>query len=468
MTSGNVAHAESAGVDRAKIDAYVTGYMKKAGYPGVSIAITKGDKVLLTTGYGHDSTGAPMTARTAMPVASVSKSFTALAVMQLVEAGRVDLDAPVRTYLPGFRTADSRESAITVRELLSQTSGITDGTLREKSLPQPRSLAGAEVRARDATLAADPGAEYHYTNTNYHLAARLVEAVAGQPFADYLTAHVLEPLGMRSSSSISRTPDDLPASVEKGHIYLYGKSIAAKEPTRFVSGSDGLITTADDMARWLMMQSSNGRTTVGDPLVTSASIKAMHSTQARGSSYGLGWSKDQKGRWGHSGVWFTYTSYQMLLPSGHGIAVMSNSGLGPGNESPYPLADGLATIIGGGQPHQIGDTRLRIDLVLGGLTLLSIVLGIRTIRRARSWAQKVSGSPMWKRALRLVPRFVPLILLLELPRMVTGLYHRDITFDELFYYSPALAIWAAVASVLGLIVVGARVRAMRRLQRVAI
>jgi CubicO group peptidase (beta-lactamase class C family) len=92
-----------------------------------------------------------------MPVASVSKSFTALAVMQLAEAGKVALDTPVRDYLPDFRLADPRGPRITVRELLNQTSGVTDGTLPEKSLPQPQTPADAVTRAREATPTAEPG-----------------------------------------------------------------------------------------------------------------------------------------------------------------------------------------------------------------------------------------------------------------------------------------------------------------------
>lgn len=90
--------------------------------------ITKGAEVVLARGYGHDSSGAPMTAQTPMPAASLSKSFTALAVMRLAEAGKMDLDRPVRDYLPGFQIEDPRGAGITVRHLLNQTSGITDST----------------------------------------------------------------------------------------------------------------------------------------------------------------------------------------------------------------------------------------------------------------------------------------------------------------------------------------------------
>ena len=194
------------GLDLAAVERLVTDFADQGGYPGIAIAITKGDQVVHVGGYGHDSSGAAVTATTPWPAASLSKSFTALAVMQLVEAGKVTLDAPVRDYLPDFRIAAAQGGRITVRQLLNQTSGINDRTLPEKSLPQPDSLAGAVVRARAATLAAEPGTKHFYTNTNYHLAARLVEVVAGEPFGQYLRRQVLEPLGMRASTTIDLTP----------------------------------------------------------------------------------------------------------------------------------------------------------------------------------------------------------------------------------------------------------------------
>ncbi len=453
-------------LDPSEIEKYVTDYMDRSGYPGVSIAITHGRDVLMTAGYRHDSTGANMTADTLLPVASVSKSFTALAVMQLVESGAVALDEPVQSYLPDFEVDDPRSSKITVRELLNQTSGISDETLREKSLPQPHSLQAAEQRARDATLAEAPGTRHHYTNTNYHLAARLVEVVSEQPFADYLREQVLDPLAMDDSTSIETTPDDLPQGISKGHTYLYGASVAATEPERFVNGSDGLITTADDMAKWLIMQTNEGMAIDGQRLATPESIDLMRSTP-NDQPYGLGWDRDQKGRWGHSGVWFTYTAYQMLLPSGYGIAIMSNSGLGLGNESPYLLADGVAAILEGEEPQQIAATRLYIDLALAAVTLLSIGLGVRTVRRAGPWAAKAARRRWWTTALTLAAWFVPLLLLIALPQLLGSWLGggRDLTHEQLLLYSPALMIWFGVATTIGVVVAAVRLRSLQVIGR---
>ncbi|MBE1490430.1 serine hydrolase domain-containing protein [Plantactinospora soyae] len=455
------------GPDLAAVERLVTDFADQGGYPGIAIAITKGDQVVHVGGYGHDSSGAAVTATTPLPAASLSKSFTALAVMQLVEAGKMALDAPVRGYLPDFRIADPRGARITVRQLLNQTSGITDGTLPEKSLPQPDSLAAAVVRARDATLAADPGTRYSYTNTNYHLAARLVEVVAGEPFAQYLRRHVLDPAGMQASATIDLTPRDLPQDVREGHIYAYGASIPLAEPKRFVNGSDGVITTAEDMAQWLIVQNNAGKSANGVPLVSAESIAAMHTSSDPRWTYGMGWDIDQEGRVRHNGVWFTYTASQLLLPSGYGIAVIGNSGIGLGNEGTDQLADGLATLVAGGKPSSGAPIRLIVDLVVAGLTLLSLLLGLRNLRRTQAWATRLVTRPAWRLVLRLLPRLVPLALLVMLPDLLSQVVAagRDITFVQLGYYSVALVTWTTVAAAMNLGVLGTRTVALVRLRR---
>ncbi|GGS82783.1 serine hydrolase [Planobispora rosea] len=465
--TGDPGGGPDAGPDAAAIERVVDDFAGVTGYQGITVAITKGEDVLYTGGYGHDSSGAAVTAATPMPVASVSKSFTALAVMQLVEGGKVRLDAPVRDYLPDFRPADPRGTRITVRELLNQTSGINDTTLPEKSLPQPDSPAGAVARARGTALAAAPGTKHFYTNTNYHLAARLVETVSGEPFAGYLRRHVLEPIGMRATTTIGRTPHDLPRDVREGYLYAYGASVPAAEPERFVGGSDGVISTASDMAAWLIVQSNAGLAPNGVRLVSPASVAAMHTSSDRRWTYGMGWDTDRKGRVHHSGIWFTYSAEALLLPGGYGIAVAGNSGIGLGNDGIGLLADRLATLLTGGEPPPGASTRLIIDLVLGGLTLLSVLLGVRNLRRARAWATRLHTRPSRRLTLRLLPRLIPFALLITLPDLLGLLVGggRDITFVQLCYYSVALVTWTATAAAMNIGVLATRVLALARLRR---
>lgn len=113
-------------VDKERIDAYIQARMEAAGIPGLALGVVYGDQVVYLKGYGvAGPDGRPVTPQTPFILGSTSKSFTALALMQLVEAGQIDLDAPVTTYLPWFRTRDAAASAqITVRNLLHQTSGL--------------------------------------------------------------------------------------------------------------------------------------------------------------------------------------------------------------------------------------------------------------------------------------------------------------------------------------------------------
>ncbi|MEU3641962.1 serine hydrolase domain-containing protein [Lentzea sp. NPDC034063] len=397
----------------AALTLLVSTYMGEAAYPGVAVAITKGDQVVAVQGFGHDSAGAPITENTKMAIASVSKSFTALAVRQLADAGKIDLDRPV---------FDSR---VTPRQLLAHKSGISDRTLPEKSLKQPGSPAEAVERAREALQQAVPDNEFRYTNTNYHLAARLVELASGENFNAYLRHHVFEPLNMKDTVAIDVTPRDLPPDYRKGYGYAYGFSIPLTEPDRFVTGSDGVITTAADMAKWLSAQ------------------------KKLAPKDGMGWEADQQGRLRHSGIWFTGTAGQLLTSSGYGIAVMANSGITLGNEGTYGLENGIADVLEGRTPPEPESYRLLTDLVLAALTLLSVGLGIRALRRPRRFHKA------WQ-----VLRFVPLAVLLALPTLLGLLYGggRDITFFQLAHYSLPLVVWLGVSSVMNLSVAVARWR----------
>ncbi|MFC7590242.1 serine hydrolase domain-containing protein [Nonomuraea antimicrobica] len=264
----------------AAVDAYLREAMEATGAPGVSVVVTHDGKVVHAAGYGHDAEGRPVTEDTPMRVASVSKSFTAMAVMTLVERGAIELDGPVATQLPGFAMADPRAARITVRHLLNQTSGLSDRTVDIAATERATSLADHAASLADSRLAADPGTRYEYCNVNYDLAARLVEVASGQRFGDYLRERVFGPLGMTSSAVSDQTVR--PAN---GHNSIFGVWLPRPEPAGFLdgSGAGGVITTAADMGRWLIAQTGDGR-----PLVTRHSLEVMHRpTTLR--PYGMGW-----------------------------------------------------------------------------------------------------------------------------------------------------------------------------------
>ncbi|WP_216213075.1 serine hydrolase domain-containing protein [Amycolatopsis aidingensis] len=441
----------------ARVSEFVESYLDSTGLPGAAVAITREDRVLLAAGYGHDSTGAAVTEHTRFPVGSLSKSFTALAVLQLAQAGKVELDAPVRRYLPSFRLVDPRGARITVRQLLNQTSGMSDAAYPDARMPQPDTLAGAVDRLHAAGLAAEPGSTWRYYNPNWHVAARLVEVVSSRPYADYLRERVFRPLGMAGSSTVLRTGD---AAVPEGHAYTYGIPFVRSEPAQFVAGSHGVISTAADLASWLIMQNGHGRR-----LVSADGLDTMHTPPGPASKEGMGWfagTEDGRTEISHDGAWFTYTARQVLLPgSGYGVAVLANTGIGLAPTDANAIADGVLTAIEGGTPRPPAPIVLVTDLVLAGLTLLAVGLVVRGILRRHRWAARRRRYAWWRAIPRLLPYVLPVVCLALLPQLVDRIFNGpSISWAQLLTGAVALVAGAAITALGCLTVVLVRLRAL--------
>jgi CubicO group peptidase (beta-lactamase class C family) len=243
--------------------------------PGLALAITQGDRVLYVKGYGTAGNGQPVTPQTQFFIASVSKSFTALAVVQLVEAGKIDLDAPVQTYLPDFILADpdaasqtpalaperSAGASVTVRHLLNQTSGLSELGFADMQLPQPETIKECVTSLRTARPIAKPGTEYHYFSPNYGILARLVEVLSGQPFSEYLDKYIFMPLELSDSLSVVTSSEGMQKAdhLAQGHLVAFGIPFSYPEARGYLGGSGGVITTAKDMAHYMICQNNDGR-----------------------------------------------------------------------------------------------------------------------------------------------------------------------------------------------------------------
>jgi CubicO group peptidase (beta-lactamase class C family) len=448
----------------SRVDLFVSAYLDRTGLPGASVAITHGSQVVYVAGYGHDATGAAITGMTRMPVASLSKSVTALAVLQLADAGQIDLDAPVHRYLSDFWLADPRGARITVRQLLNQTSGMADTAFPDLRRPQADSLAGAVTRLHDADLAGDPGTEFHYHNPNYQVAARLVEVVSGEPFADYLRQQVFAPIGMADTTTTDTTGDV--RALTHGYIRAYGLAIPAAEPDWFVGGSAGVITTAADLARWLITQ-DDGRTPDGHQVVSLAAITVMHTpSAASGDYYGMGWERRQPGEISHDGEWFTYTAQQILLPgTGYGVAVIADTGMSLEDDSAV-IAQGLVALTRNQPPDVTQPAGTYADWVVLALTLITAALAVLGLVRSRRWAIRRADRPVRLSVLRLLPLLVPAVLFALLPEIGGVVFGgRSGTFLEATYVWLALVVWLGTAAPLALAVLGTRGVRLVRLRR---
>ncbi|MEU4540061.1 serine hydrolase domain-containing protein [Streptosporangium sp. NPDC023825] len=444
--------AQDGPVDTVAIDRYVTAYLNRNGIPGAAVAVVSRKGVVHVAGYGRGSDGADVTGDTAFPVASVSKSFTAVAVLRLVEQGTVRLDDPVVTYLPEFAMADPRARQITVRNLLDQTSGLDD---RRAPADPAESLRRRVSQLADAGLLFAPGERFRYDNLNSEVAARLVEVVSGRPFASFMAEEVFGPLGMRASTTVD-TAARFPRS---GHVRVFGTAVPAPAPAAFVNGSQGVVTTAADMARWLSAHLNQGVGPDGGRVLSAESIHVAHTPTARSPEYVMGWIADDPGELSHSGGNATFMAEQtLLLRDGYGIAVMVDVGMTATAADADAIVDGLVTILGGGSAAAGVPVSLVTDVVFGVLTLIVVVLGTRGVRRARRWA--AARRRMGTAAVRLLPYLVPGAVSVTLPVLATALYTRRTGWDALAYGVPAVLMWLGVSTVVALAVVTVRVRAL--------
>ena len=287
----NASPTLQAETDFAAIDAYVTEQMNALGIPGMALGIVQDGQIVHLGGFGvADSSGRTVTPQTPFYLGSVTKSFTALAVMQLAETGKIDLDAPVQTYLPWFELADKEASAtITVRNLLNQTSGMStkDGN---RFWADQQGMEEA-VRGLDRIQLTHPvGTTYQYNNFNYIISGLIVEKVSGQSYADYVTQHIFEPLDMRHSYA-SRAPA-LADGLSDGHYAMFGRAFRderVRSPAALPSGF--LIASVEDMTHFAMAQMNEGR--YGDASVLSPQgITELHAPaipKGDGSDWAIGW-----------------------------------------------------------------------------------------------------------------------------------------------------------------------------------
>jgi CubicO group peptidase (beta-lactamase class C family) len=460
------AAAPPPGPDRGAVDRFLADALRTTRLPGMAVAITRGPKVVHVAGSGTDGRGGSVTPHTQFRIASLTKSFTAAAVLQLVAAGRVDLDAPVQTYLPGFTSADPASGArITVRHLLNQTSGIADTGFPEVT-DSEHDLAQRMASMRSARLVSSPGSEFHYSDLNYQVLASLIEAVTGTPWAQHLAEHVFVPLGMRrtvataAAEQAGRAAPDL----AQGHVLVFGTPVARPELDGLVAGSTGVVSTAEDMARWLVANSAGGGALLPPEMVT------LMQTPPRDvpGDYGMGWQvvTPEQGprRIEHTGVLSTFSAVQVLLPdSGYGFALLfdGNSALA----DTAGLAAGLAALLAGRGGVDAPRSTLLVGAVLGGACAVVLVARTRSLLRLPRWRRRWAGRPGWRAVPGLVWLLLPVVLLAALPAIVRLAAGRSFTFWQLCLAMPDLVILLAVAALTGTAVAAARVVTLARRDR---
>jgi CubicO group peptidase (beta-lactamase class C family) len=304
--------------------------MPASGAPGLAYAVVVDGEITSAGARGVVRQGGEkaVTPDTAFLTGSISKSFTALAVMQLVEAGEIQLDAEVSRYLDGFSNRAAGD--ITVRQLLSHTSGYS--TLQGNA-SHTDSTGGTDELARGvdqlANVAPAHAAKesWEYSNTNYQILGRVVEVVSGKDYQTYVSEHVLEPIGMKNSFVAD---GEVHPSMATGHRPWFGTEKPFSENTtqRGTAPQGGVVASANDLARYLQTM-MNGH---DDVLSAEGKSLMMRPASAASPSYGLGWFVDSSnGTVWHSGTSPGYETLATMMPSEEkAVVVLVNAGSGIG------------------------------------------------------------------------------------------------------------------------------------------
>lgn len=322
------------------IDAAATKSLKQTGVPAASIAVVQDGKIVYAHAYGMQRDGVPAKAEARYKIASISKQFTAAALLLLAEDGKLSLDDPVAKYLPDL----TRAQDVTVRQLLSHTSGYRDYW--------PQDFAFADMEApttpehildkwAKAPLDFEPGSSWQYSNTGYVAAGLIVERVSGMKLLDFLNARIFNPLGMHPVDGDTGLTDADPLGYRR-----YGAGPVRVEPqpgAGWLFAAGELAMSADDLARWDI-------SVIDQSVMKPASYRAQQTevllTNGAPTGYGLGVSVDvskNHRRIKHGGEAVGYLSENRIYPDDRAaIVVLDNADFGDAQTS---IADAIEKIL---------------------------------------------------------------------------------------------------------------------------
>ena len=330
--------------ERARIDSAAMAVLAGTGAPSASVAVVRGGEIVYEQAYGEGRTGAPATPSMRYAIGSVSKQFTATAILLLAEEGKLSLDDKVARWFPKL----TRANEVTIRQLLSMTSGYQDFWPQDYVFPAMQKATTADAimqRWASQALDFDPGTAWQYSNTNYTIAGAIVERVAGMPFMEFLKQRIFNRLGMKSVADFDAGPlqqTDAGAYLRNGIGPLRE---APKEGQGWLFAAGQLAMTAHDLATWDLG-------VINQTILKPASYRAQQTTTllANGTStgYGLGINVNMVGgrrRLSHGGAVSGYTTTNLVYPDDKAAIVVFTNIYPGGAGAPGQIASRIAGIL---------------------------------------------------------------------------------------------------------------------------
>jgi D-alanyl-D-alanine carboxypeptidase len=306
----------------ARVDTTVAKAMTFAKVPGMSVAVARDGATIYTHAYGYANlaTKAPATVQTHYEIGSITKQFTAAAILQLKEAGKLSLNDTLAGWISEYR----RGAKVTIRQLLQQTTGIPNYTevkgFEKIASTKPASFAAILALVARKPLEFEPGSRFEYSNTNYILLGEIVERASGTTWESYVRKNIFARAQMTHSGFI----DDEAKLQPMATGYVVEKNVVTVAP-QFGSGwawsAGAIVSTVGDMLAW-------DAALFGGRLVNQTDLASMFAggkEAGKGSAYGFGWVIDSAGghkRYWHNGGTFGFLAANLVFPKDRMVVVV--------------------------------------------------------------------------------------------------------------------------------------------------
>lgn len=337
-----------------ELNNYLKAYAANLDIPGLAVAIVSKDSVYQTALGKSDDKGAPFTTKTKFLTGSISEPLLALSILQLADEGKISLDEPVITYLPYFKMGGNSYTKITVRNLLTHTSGLQHYDIMWDDPDFKDNAPEITTRSISSQLPefTQPGSKVKRSPYNFDILADLICKVTGKPFEQYVASHILNGLNMKSSTFLRpkytampfKTGNWLTYAVQQDTLYPYNRQNG---------GSGGLHSSAEDMGKWmfaLLNQHTSGKPNK-QPLSTSVLQKSMlmEFKTGKNKGVGFGWDIDTiKGSKMYvKGSKYGGFSNKVILLPGRQVGVVVSSNISDRDIDPAGLCETIAAWLNG-------------------------------------------------------------------------------------------------------------------------
>lgn len=401
ITNKNIVYAKNNSIDYNSVSKVLEKDIKENHIPGMAVIVVNSDEVIFSKTYGNcENIDTPFI------IGSMSKSFTALSIMKLVEENKIDINNPISSYIDTSLYFKNKEDGdkITIKQLLNQNSGI-----------------GTYQKLGNLKITKNYG-KYEYSNANYNLLGKIIESVSNESYSDYVTKNILEPLDMNHTSATLE--GNKKNGLIKGYQNYFGIPIAENpnyptDDNSWIQVPAGFISSsASDMGKYLQMYLNQGLNIITEDSINKMFYDNIPQDDMDRDYYGMGWVYTKyysKPVLTHSGLVENYTSKMFIIPEDNiGIVVLVN--MNDYLVTNNLLEDIVKPILGEEKPNIPNYLYLKNHLLLGAIYLVITTIAIYPIVTIRKWKNKNKTKKLY--IIDIIRHLILPLLLILLPAII--------------------------------------------------